>query len=234
MKPSREKNSRNNKFTNAIKKYGKEQFYVELLEGNIPIDQLDEKEIYYIDKYDSYHNGYNSTPGGDGRIINKLNNEEELLELAKSGIDSKQLAKKFGVDYITVLRTLHKLGFYYHDFGINVKDVIRLVADGKTNVEISEIYGCHPGTISRFLDKNNIRKHNVPSTKREDIDFEKLFVDYNDQMPIKEICKKYNISESAFNRLRNECGISARKQIYMSKKERDLLKERLGTYSSDQ
>lgn len=44
-----------------MNKYGKENFYVELLEDDIPIDLLNEKEIEYIELYDSYYNGYNST-----------------------------------------------------------------------------------------------------------------------------------------------------------------------------
>lgn len=47
----------------AIKKYGIENFDFTILE-ECPIDLLDEREIYWINYYDSYHNGYNRTPGG--------------------------------------------------------------------------------------------------------------------------------------------------------------------------
>ena len=59
----------NSQFHQAIRKYGLEYFDYEILEEISPADfsheLLNELEIYYIKKYDSYHNGYNATPGGD-------------------------------------------------------------------------------------------------------------------------------------------------------------------------
>lgn len=50
----------------AIRKYGKDNFYYEILE-ECPPEQLKEKEIYYINLYNTYKNreDYNETPGGD-------------------------------------------------------------------------------------------------------------------------------------------------------------------------
>ena len=55
----------NNKFYNAIRKYGPEHFKIELID-KFEEGILEQKEQEYIAKYDSYHNGYNSTLGGDG------------------------------------------------------------------------------------------------------------------------------------------------------------------------
>ena len=52
-----------NKFYKALREYGLENFVVSIIEL-CPVEELDEKEIYYIDLYDTYHHGYNSTPGG--------------------------------------------------------------------------------------------------------------------------------------------------------------------------
>lgn len=56
----------------AIKLYGKENFKVEILEECSP-EELDEKERYYIQLYDSYNNGYNLTLGGQDGIGSKIN-----------------------------------------------------------------------------------------------------------------------------------------------------------------
>lgn len=53
----------NVKFYRAIKKYGWEKFIWGIVE-ECSVDELNEKEIFYIEKYNSYHNGYNSTLGG--------------------------------------------------------------------------------------------------------------------------------------------------------------------------
>ena len=52
----------------AIKHYGKENFKVELLEECYSREQLNDREIYYIGKYNSQDLtiGYNLTKGGDG------------------------------------------------------------------------------------------------------------------------------------------------------------------------
>ena len=48
----------------AMRKYGIENFHIELIEEtNIP----EEREIYWIEYYRSFKNGYNATFGGDGK-----------------------------------------------------------------------------------------------------------------------------------------------------------------------
>lgn len=49
----------------AIEKYGKENFSINILEDNIEAEKLNEKEAYWIEKLDTYYNGYNQTLGGD-------------------------------------------------------------------------------------------------------------------------------------------------------------------------
>ena len=57
---------------NAIKKYGIENFQYEILIQIVESskeklrEKLDELEKFYIEKYDSYNNGYNMTLGGSG------------------------------------------------------------------------------------------------------------------------------------------------------------------------
>lgn len=62
-------------FHNAIKKYGWDSFKYEVIYRTNEIEDskllentLNEKEIYYINYYDSYNNGYNMTKGG-GRFF---------------------------------------------------------------------------------------------------------------------------------------------------------------------
>lgn len=51
----------------AFRKYGLAKFAFTILEECLP-EQLNEKEIYYISKYNTYQNGYNETSGGDGNV----------------------------------------------------------------------------------------------------------------------------------------------------------------------
>lgn len=52
----------------AIEKYGFDAFVVdEVLDVAESFDELNDKEIMYIERFDSFHNGYNLTSGGDSR-----------------------------------------------------------------------------------------------------------------------------------------------------------------------
>ena len=52
-------------FHKAIQKYGVENFEWEVIE-KCKKSELDERESYWIEYYDSFNNGYNCTKGGDG------------------------------------------------------------------------------------------------------------------------------------------------------------------------
>ena len=49
----------------AIMKYGEEHFFIEKIE-ECEISELDNREKYWIEYYNSYKDGYNMTPGGSG------------------------------------------------------------------------------------------------------------------------------------------------------------------------
>ena len=214
MKPSTEKQKRNYKLYSAIRKYGRDKFFVETLEENIPISSLNEREIEYIAKYDSFKNGYNSSPGGDGRVLNKVNNEDELLRLAKSGIQASEIAARFNVNKATVFRTLHKLGFFYR---VSQKEILDMADRGMSNKEIASILKCDLYTVSRALNRAGKRKHRVPTKLRNEFDLQSIVDDYNAQMPIDELCKKHNISKTTFYRIKGQNNFPSRPQIYKHK-----------------
>lgn len=54
--------------------YGIENFKIELIE-EVPNELADKAEMYWIEYYDSYYNGYNSTKGGQNRSLATLTKE---------------------------------------------------------------------------------------------------------------------------------------------------------------
>lgn len=82
----------------AMRKYGKESFTYEVIE-EIPMQEnkdlthkiLDEREIYWIKFYDSYNNGYNNTPGGNGS--GKKLSEEHKRKISESNKGKKHSAE---------------------------------------------------------------------------------------------------------------------------------------------
>jgi len=74
------------KFYNAIRKYGRESFQIELLEETNEFD-VNESEIFYIDLFGSTDDiiGYNIARGGGGRSIVQVNeNIREKISKAQS------------------------------------------------------------------------------------------------------------------------------------------------------
>lgn len=59
-------NKTNSDFHKALRNFKETDFFWEIIEDNIPIEQLGEREKYWIQYYNSYKNGYNESLGGDG------------------------------------------------------------------------------------------------------------------------------------------------------------------------
>ena len=90
----------------AIRKYGKENFFISLVE-ECDINNLSSREIYWINYYDTFSNGYNATIGGDGAILYDYN---IILEDYQKGLLIKDIADKFGCCPETVSHILTVCG----------------------------------------------------------------------------------------------------------------------------
>ncbi len=84
-----------------MRKYGIEHFHIELIEET---DDPEEREIYWIEKYQTFKNGYNATLGGDGKkyidyglVIETYKHLQNITETAKQlniSIDSVSMILK--------------------------------------------------------------------------------------------------------------------------------------------
>ncbi len=91
----------------AINKYGIDHFYVDVIEECDASDAGD-REQYWISQYNSYHNGYNATKGGDGKI---LYNQDDVKKLFVAGKSLRYIAGVIGCDPVTCHNILVGLGF---------------------------------------------------------------------------------------------------------------------------
>lgn len=90
----------------AMNKYGIEHFHIEQLE-ECSYDESEDREIYWIDKLDTFHNGYNATLGGDAKhyldydkILDVLDNTTlSLKEMAQECNCSKDSIKNIAKAY---------------------------------------------------------------------------------------------------------------------------------------
>lgn len=90
------------KFSRAIKKYGWENFSHEILEilDTDNLEEVGERESYYITLFDSFHNGYNSTSGGE---VGK-----EMSEDSKKKMSVAHLGMRYGEETKKKLSEMRK------------------------------------------------------------------------------------------------------------------------------
>lgn len=82
-------NRANHPIYRAMRKYGCEHFSIELIE-EVSNEQLDIREKYWIEQYNTYKNGYNATYGGNGY----RNDYTEVYQLWLEGFLIKEIAEK--------------------------------------------------------------------------------------------------------------------------------------------
>lgn len=90
----------------AIRKYGIEHFFVEELE-ECKQEDASALEIYYINLFQSYKNGYNATRGEEGKTIVDYNKVLSLFQSDKN-LTCKQIAKKCNCHPDTVSYIIHQ------------------------------------------------------------------------------------------------------------------------------
>lgn len=92
------------KIARAFRKYGIDNFSFEIIE-ECELDKLNEKEIFYIQQYDSVDNGYNISLGGQHSHPQKLtfSDAEEIINLLINSSQTQQeIAEQYNVSQIAI------------------------------------------------------------------------------------------------------------------------------------
>lgn len=143
----------------AILKYGKENFSVEILE-ECEEKLLNARERYYICYYNSYENGYNSTPGGQDGVKPLQTSEadqKDIVELYKFGFSLCSIAKEFNIDKKTVKGVLAKHNIplrttktykFCQEMRQEIIDTINL---GVSRKEVMQRYKISKGYLSQLI-----------------------------------------------------------------------------------
>ena len=96
---SRERNEKRPLY-NVMRKYGVEHFHIELIEET---NNPEEREVYWIEKKQSFKNGYNATIGGDGR---KYIDYDLVVKTYQDLQNIKLVAKQLHHDESTISKIL--------------------------------------------------------------------------------------------------------------------------------
>lgn len=101
----------------AMRKYGVEHFSIEKI-VECPEDELDKLECFYIEQYDSYENGYNSTLGGQysgGLRGSQGFTKTELEDMWNQGLGVKEISERLKVHKRTISHWLKEYEIATHE-----------------------------------------------------------------------------------------------------------------------
>ena len=104
-------NAFNRPLYKAFNKYGKENFKIEQLE-ECSINELNDKEIYWIEKLGSFKYGYNATQGGDGKHYADY---DLIYNLYKKGYTNKKIHELTNYDTTTITKAIELHGISHED-----------------------------------------------------------------------------------------------------------------------
>lgn len=146
-------------FHRAIRKYGKDNFIIEIIDTAETSEELNNKEKYWIDYYDSYNNGYNASLGGDGHL--KYNYDDIINFYLQNNNSLIKTCKHFQIYDQVVYTALKSKNIDYKNLPKNYKSqkniknkiyCIELDKTFNTMKEISDFFGkdVH-GNIRRCL-----------------------------------------------------------------------------------
>lgn len=147
----------------AIKKYGKENFTIAIIDQANNINDLNKKESFWIKELDSFGNGYNLTSGGDNHEISditrqkmsiiqkgRIKSKEEIAKIVKANTGSKRSNKTKLKMSISAKKDLNRLD---HLKSISPR---RKIKDQNNNIytsikEAAKITGVGRGSIYKVL-----------------------------------------------------------------------------------
>lgn len=203
----------------AFRKYGIENFIFEILE-ECKIEDLNEREIYWIAYYDTFFNGYNQTLGGDNSAVQP---KEKIIgvmsDLINTDMLHKEIALKWGIS-TEMVQGINTGRYWKHDADYPLQKQYKRKATiyycEKCGKEISHgaklCLECHTAKLNSI-------KTNIP-------DKEILFKHLNDnQGNFTAVGKIYNVSSTTIRKWCVRNGLSNHSSDYKPKKIKKEAKE---------
>lgn len=175
----RSMNSPSMAIAKAIKKYGKENFKFELLEENVSIEDIDEKEQYYIQQLETHVStgkGYNVSKGGRYNICQEID--------TRGHNNNHACLTKEEVEYIKSHRDL-PMYVLYDDFAEKITyQAFRKIYNDQTYKEI-------PATVSPYPYNNAFSSQFATTGKLSYSEVIGLREQYANQVPWREAYEPY-------------------------------------------
>ena len=160
----------------AMKKYGVDKFYIEMLE-TCDLEDLDYKEMYYIELYNSTDKskGYNASIGGNTpRFKRKILSISDLINLyINKKFTLEEIAKKFEVSRYIICTELKNAGVIIRDRhessakfnNISKEVLIEYLLKGRTLRSAAKLANIPYSTFRKACIYNNVEYNSSTSAQ---------------------------------------------------------------------
>lgn len=185
----------------ALRKYGIENFRFEIIE-ECNSKELNQKEIYWIDRFDTFFHGYNQTLGGDTTIRQPKENVIGIIsDLINTDMLHKDIAIKWGTSE-EMVQGINTGRYWKHnaDYPLQKKQVAKISYCEKCGKEITKgsklCKGCYDA----------LRMDNSKMPDKESL----ISVLYSLQGNFTKAGKKYGVTDNAVRKWCKKYGISSK------------------------
>lgn len=158
------------KLYRAFNKYGIENFNFDVIE-EVDNNKLDEREIYWIEYYDSYYEGYNSTLGGKSCKLYEWD-IEKIISLYNEHKSARKVAEIMNCDHSSIDKILNT--YNIPRFTLSEQRAKGIIHLENNDLSINKTFNSTT-ECSRWLIENNYTKtkrievvnHNLRARLRE-------------------------------------------------------------------
>lgn len=192
----------------AFRKYGADNFKFEVIE-ECKSEELNQKEVYWIDYFDTFFHGYNQTIGGDATIRQpKENVIGVIFDLINTDMMHKDIASKWHMSE-EMVQGINTGRYWKHNanYPLQKKRVVKIYHCEECGKEITR------GSKLCFDCYNALQKTNSNKPNKDDLikDLEDLHGNFT------KISKKYGVSDNAVRKWCKKYGLPYKSHDYKIK-----------------
>lgn len=194
----------------SFRKYGIDNFKFEVVE-ECDIEELNQKEIYWINYFDTFFHGYNQTFGGDATIKQP---KEKIIgiisDLINTSMLHKDIASKWDIS-VEMVQGINTGRYWKHDADYPLQKI-----NGKRHIEKTHYYCKKCGkeiTRSSNLCAECYGNFQASCSNKPDINILiKDLYDYNGNFT--KVGEKYNVTDNTVRKWCNKYGIPNKSSAY--------------------
>lgn len=153
-------NLSNMPLSKAIQKYGKENFEMTILEKCEEVE-LDKREEFYIELYDTFNSGYNATTGGKDGVKVRLDMDRVISDYHDLH-SIRKVAEIHGVDKDCIAERLRAMDITFYTKSQQINSDIKVLK----NDEVVATFFCKRDCAKWFVENKITKSSKVESVRK--------------------------------------------------------------------